>query len=791
MVSRSKILQLLATFVVVAMWVAESSGQSRLYQLTLKNGMTYEGRFDSIDEISKDLTKRNPTAGGVDVRPIVILDDQLRRVYFPKRNLLTTNDAEQETVVKIHKKRYPRKAVGGLGAVLGATPFDKHGRRTLTIIAGGGRTKVQQEIVEISPVYTQLQSPQLDLDMRIATSSIPSNELRAILLQHGNDNVETRFDLVRLLFLSRRYQDAVQELDLVVKQFPNIDKEKIERQRAALQQQGTDLLLKKIGVLRKAGRHKYASFLLRGFENTGAATESLIEASEMLTEYDQSKQKAEDVLTNLAPLVENADGDPPRLKMIGELHEEIKADLNIHNLPRLADFRNLVRGDGLTNDEKLAIGVSGWLLGQGQVIRNLEVAASLLEVRNLVREYLRAMGSDKRHVREELISRIRDREGGSPEYVAKILANLKPPLDMPSTGETPLMFEVNVPGTPDGFPVQYTVQLPPEYDPYAEYPVVLTLHPAGMEPESQIAWWAGDYNEQQQARVGLASLHGYIVIAPKWTKPKQGRYEYSAREHHVVLTALRDAMRRFAIDSDRMFISGHALGADAAWDLAVSHPEYWAGMVLFGARGDYGSDSAQYIKFYDQNAKYFPCYFVFGELDGDKIHQNAIHLNRYMRPGYDTIMVQYQGRGNEHFYEEIHNIFEWMELQQRTPAPKEFQVDSMRPWDNYFWYVELSGLPPKTMVSPFAWPVSKPSSSEITGRLTNNKVIVRSGGATRTTVFLSPDIVNFDERVRVTVNGKNSRDEIVPNLATMLEDARQRADRKHVYWAKVQVQTGR
>ena len=390
--------------IALACWLltcGQSHGQSRLYQLTLKNGMSFEGKFSSIDEISKDLTVRNVSPGGVDVRPIVVLDDQLRRVYFPKRNLLSTADAAEERVVRIHKKKYPKKRIQ-IGAVLSATPFDKHGRRTISVRSANGRQQIAQEIVEISPAYTRLQSPQFDLDMRIATTSIPSNELRSILIYNGEDSAETRFDLVRLLFLSERYQEAVRELDLAVEKYPNLDKEKMDRQREALKQQGIDLLLRRIEQLRKAGRHKYASFLLRGFENTGAATESLIQASEILSEYDQSKQKAESVLTNLAPLVESASGDPPRLKMIAELHREIKTDLNIHNLPRLADFRNLVGGNGLTDDEKLAIAISGWLLGQGQVVKNLEVASSLLEVRNLVREYLRTMGSDKRHIRQEL-----------------------------------------------------------------------------------------------------------------------------------------------------------------------------------------------------------------------------------------------------------------------------------------------------------------------------------------------------------------------------------------------------
>lgn len=767
--------------------------QSRIYQLTLKNGAVFEGKFGSIPEISRDLTVRNAPPGGVEVKNIYVVDDELRRTYFPKRNVVSVNDASAETVIKIDQRSSNvSKRVGTVGAVLGATPFDEHGRRTITAMTRGGRREIPQEIIEISPVYTRLQSPSFNWDMRIATSSIPTDQLKKVILQKGGDKAETRLDVVRILFLSKRYKEAIAELDAAIEAFPDLDADGLSRQRQILMVQYADLILKEIQLRRRAGQHRYASFLLRGLENTGADTESLIAATEILSEYDESQTKAKQVLDELAPLVESASGDPPRLKMIRQLHEEIKSDLNIVNLPRMADFRNsLVPGRSLSKDEKLAVAVSGWLLGQGQVIRNLEVASSLLEVRNLVREYLRAMGHDNRHIRKELLSRIADREGGTPEYVTKLLANMKPPLDMPAAGDIPDQYEVEVPGMPDGFPVQYVAQLPPEYDPYARYPVIVSLHATGSTPEAQLTWWAGEYSQTQRKRFGQATRRGYIVIAPKWTKHGQRSYEYSAREHHVVLTSLRDAARRFSIDTDRVFISGHAVGGDAAWDIAVAHPDLWAGMVVVGARADHGKDSPQYITFYDRNAKAFPMYLIFGELDGDKIHSNAIPLNRYMRPGYDPVLVQFQGRGNEHFYEEVQRVFDWLDLQQRDPLPSEFQVDTMRPWDNFFWFAEFEGFPARTMVSPYEWPRAKPASSEISAKVANNRINIKSGGAARTTVWLSPQQVDFDNRIEVSVNGKKDRSDPIPSLEIILEDARTRADRQHVFWAKVEVQTGR
>ena len=764
--------------------------QSQLSQLTLKNGMRFEGQFSRTGKLSRDIAKEIQTGGTG--KPNVIVDDGLRRIFFPFRNIqppiVPTN---KRTTIKIKQRSASSgKRLPYVDGVFGATPFDEFGRRTITVISGGRKT-ITQEIVEISPIYTKLQCPNFVWDSRIATSSIPSDQLKRVILANAKRNgekneAETRLEVVRLLSLSERYSDAAAELKTIIRDFPDLDKANHERLLEAYVQQYIDLILKEIARLRRAGQHKRAQFLLKGLDNTAAGTESLIQASEMLAGYEKSQRQAKRVLDELAPLVESTkDDDLPRAKMIARLAAEIKTDLNYSNLPRMADFLNLVGGDGLTDEEQLAIGISGWLLGQGQSKRNLNVAASLLEVRNLVREYLRAMGPDKRAVREELIGKIKDREGGTPDYVAKLLANMKPPLDLPAPTNVAGMYEVSVPDTDPSFPVEYTVQLPPgKYDPYRRYPVVVSLHATGSKPLSQITWWAGDYDKKKQQRIGQASRHGYIVIAPHWTKRKQKSYEYSEREHDIVLRALRDASRRFSIDSDRVFISGHATGGDAAWDIALAHPDLWAGMVLVGARGDRGKSAPQYVTFYDDNAKHFPLYLVFGTLDGDKFHDNSIHTNRYMNAGYDPIIVQYQGRGNEHFFEEIQNIFQWMELHQRRPIPKKFEVSSMRPTDDYFWFAEFRGLPDTTMISPFAWPVEKPRAAQIEASIgAKNSIRVKSG-AKQTTIWLSPEIVDFNKRIQITVDGKKIRDDYVPDLEVLLEDARQRADRQHVFWAK-------
>ncbi|HZN34285.1 MAG TPA: peptidase [Pirellulaceae bacterium] len=345
------------------------------------------------------------------------------------------------------------------------------------------------------------------------------------------------------------------------------------------------------------------------------------------------------------------------------------------------------------------------------------------------------------------------------------------------------LLEWTTKGVPEDPQLKYYVQLPPQYDPYRRYPCIVTLNGAGTTPLQQIDWWAGGYDPKADNRFGQATRHGYIVIAPRWTREHQRKYECSSREHAAVLLALRDAIKRLAIDTDRVFLSGHSMGGDAAWDIGLSHPDLWAGVIPIVAT------TSKYIAHYSENAHYVPLYFVMGEKDGDKLEKNADDLNRYVGYlNYDAMIVQYQGRGHEHFLDEILNLFTWMNLHQRTFFVRDFEVDTLRPWDNFFWWVEGSRFLDSNIILPAEWgekPPRKPVAARTEGHvLPTNGVNVRSA-ARKVTVWLSPEIVKFEQPMTITINNKRQT-KVQPSTATILEDVRTRGDRQHPFWAKVE-----
>ena len=184
-----------------------------------------------------------------------------------------------------------------------------------------------------------------------------------------------------------------------------------------------------------------------------------------------------------------------------------------------------------------------------------------------------------------------------------------------------------------------------------------------------------------------------------------------------------------------------------------------------------------------------PFYVVAGELDGAKLTKNARDLDRYLRRGFDTTVVEYEGRGHEDFSDEILRIFDWMGRFRRNFFPREFACETMRSWDNFFWWVETEGLPPRSMVDPSNWP--PPAGTlpvQVKAAIHNKNGINVRTGTSQVTVWLSPKMIDFKLRTTITVNGRrlNSPDQTVrPDLHVMLEDVRTRGDRQHPFWARV------
>lgn len=109
--------------------------------------------------------------------------------------------------------------------------------------------------------------------------------------------------------------------------------------------------------------------------------------------------------------------------------------------------------------------------------------------------------------------------------------------------------------------------VPKSYDPGKPAPLLLWGHGAGGNGQNQHSLWR-DVAEQ----VGL------LVLSP--TEPIAVGYSKQPRERASTLAALRWARRVANVDENAIFVGGWSRGGHLAWDLALRHPDLFAGMVV-------------------------------------------------------------------------------------------------------------------------------------------------------------------------------------------------------------------
>ncbi len=755
--------------------------------LLLKDGRALEGRYVPISSVAENPLSPKSSAGEVAIRSLILVDDGLRRTFIHRSQIRQALDQDSGRDVRINIWQQVADkggAVGRIGQATRVTPFDEYGRRIYEMQSTEGLLSVVQGITQVTPLFTKVEglmggARPIVWDMRIATSSIPRDTLSRVLATAvKRDDLEGRLQVVSLYLQSERYRDAGTELEQIIKDFP--ERKDLEQEIRQLRQLGARLIVKEIQLRSAAGQHQRARTLLEHFPSEGVSGETLQEVRELLTNYTAEDEQRKALVAQINGQVAKIADDNGR-RLAEDFAKEIAEELNEDAIKRLASFERLVDDAAMTPDQKVALAISGWLVGANQATDNFQVAVSLAHVRDYVRDYLRDPLAQNR---SRLAAELRDMEGATVERVAQILKLMKPPIETPKEAERgPLTYELTVTGLPNESDFRYVVQLPPEYDPLRRYPTIVTLSDTGVSPQQMLDFWAGPADEAKGGeRLGQATRHGYIVIAVDWRQPHQFTYDYSAREHHAVLGAVRDACRRFSVDTDRVFLTGHGIGGDAAWDIAIAHPDVWAGVIPVCAV------AGRYVGRYATNARYVPWYVVGGELDGDKMSRNARELDRYLKPNTDCTVVEYLGRGYEPFGDEILRLFDWMGRRQRT-MPKEIEYVTLRPWDNFVWWLEVAGMPEKSMVAPSSWPPTRGVRPfQFDGKVLANNRITTTARVEKATVWLSPELVDFNQQMVVEVNNRaiSPRDRFVrPDLNVLLEDARTRADRQHPFWAKL------
>lgn len=762
----------LVCFIGTVIGAAVSGRPATAGEVTLKNGLVISGKAKRLQALTVDAVRQRESE--TLSLPFVMIENGYQRIFVPRGQVARIDERDElgrfETFTLRQHKTGARVAAG---QVIETTPFEADGHRRHTLQTAHGPHEIVVGVTKINPRYVAVTGLTDQWDYGVATTSIPAAQLDAMLRKLTDQkNPDHRFAIARFYLQAGFYEESGKELESIAKDFPELAP-RVADARKELQNYEHRLIVQELGRRKAAGQHELAhAFALAVPQNEASAT-VLHDVHELLRDYDTAHERIAKVRLLLAELQAKLE-EPAQVNAVMPLRSVVDDQLSIESLDRLQAFFNLMDDTTLKPAEKLALAYSGWVVGSASAVTDLGLAVRMWQAQHAILEYLRAENSQDRKDRLQQIAGL---DGIKPEIVLKLIRCLPPVIDTVEMRPT-VPATLQVAGRDTETRPEYGALVPPEYDWRHSYPMIVALHPAEHSLKAELEWWGGT-----SEKPGTAQKRGYIVIAPEYAEAGQRTYNYSVAAHDAVLRAIVDARKRFNVDSDRVFLVGHGMGGDAAFDIGMSHPDQFAGVVPI----DGLCDGA--CKWYTQNAGHTQWYVVTGEFDGrETFAANASTLARMMRQSTDVVLVEFVQRGYESYHEESPRIFDWMDAQRRQKPPRDFKMSVLRPSESRFYWIRADGLPQSVLQPTFlagaARGVVKPML--LSAKITPGNTIYLLSGARSHSVWLSPDLVNFARRVSIHVRGTQKFQGMVhPSVEAILEDYRLRADRQTLYTTRI------
>ncbi len=306
----------------------------------------------------------------------------------------------------------------------------------------------------------------------------------------------------------------------------------------------------------------------------------------------------------------------------------------------------------------------------------------------------------------------------------------------------------------------YFVHLPEDYDPLESYPVIIFLGGGGGR---------GDFTFLSVCRIlkqaGL--LDGYILLVPQ----AQGRWW--EREREILFRQVFGQMlRRFSIDTDRVYLSGSSNGGTGTYYYSVHDPQRFP--AVFSVMGfpfvknepPISQDDMQML----DNLKNTAVFLIHGDQDEEVDVKGDRFASGYLRQkGYTVKYEELKGRGHDIRLSEVGaQLDQWFIGHSRVPDPPivTFRMNSPLYRQSFWLRIDQEKKLP----------------AEVSGQIKGNSVHIEASNIQLLTVFLNRHLVDLSRKVTIRLNGKKVYDEIPqPDVRTLLQTARQNLDPRLAY----------
>lgn len=665
-------------------------------------------------------------------------------------------------------------------------PFAPDGKSRVSLYMGGGeKIDIDVGIMGIDRRYAKVRGLTHRWIFGVSIKAIPDATFysgigRPGLLPNaeGFRDGETRLNMVQMLMEAGKFSAALRLLEDTATEFPAL-KPRCEGLTEKWNELFATVALTELARMKESGRYETARNYARRWPDARLDAVIRVRARQFLDEIEEEQNRVTTIARSLDLTVGQLE-DAELRRQAMQLTVEVRKELNVHTLSRFEAYEILWKDEGLRPEQKIALAVTGMILGGGSAIDDFAEARGLMQSRYLIRDYLATEDTESSE-RERLIEQLRTQEGYTVERAGLILQHLPPDASILSATEVASdsrTFTV----APAADAAGCVGILPGEYNPSRRYPLIVAFPRGGGPPAVTAAWWA-----QQAER------NGCIVVVPELYPPTEGQYDASADQHREFLNLLTKLKTGLAIDDERIFIGGHGIGAEAAMDLATSHPDLFSGVVPLAGLG------RRHFQWAIGNCPDLPWYLVSGTRQPfygsrmipvlRKIFTRVPSRGRLLY--CNAVLALYPERGFESYAEELPDIFEWMEKQRRPDWSDRINATVLRSTDQSWFWLELGRISERYIsLDDPGTPEDRPENhGQVDAEINGNSIRIRSlpGPAE---LRLSPTVPELDLElpIRISRTGRSQRVEYRASIRDLLDDFRERRDRTRLCFMKVPIE---
>ncbi|MFM7097006.1 MAG: hypothetical protein ACKO16_06250 [Gemmataceae bacterium] len=765
----------------------------------LKDGFVLQGMVKRESVTEFDPVSKEPV---VIPKGFYMVDDGVRRIYFNPGLVRTLDkrDPLQEEKWVHNKAIYIPNGKGAppFLAEVEATDWDSKWERTLKYRSPVGVVGIFQHISNLSSYAIRVDATSKFVwSSMYLTQEIGSKKVLDLIKSHpdfqNTDKVKPeelasrRFKLVDFLSQAGWFEESEKELKALGKDLPE-QKERVEKTQEIIDSLKGRERLEKIKRIIGSGRLAEARKQLDSFPKSEAQDKILTEIQSLQSKLEKALEEYLGVQKNLSYLaisLTEKKSDPILINAIQSLPKIITEE----SIDRMEAFSSISRQKGKDGEtlslveleKRASLAITGWMMGNSSAEPNPTTAKRLWQIRAFVVNFIKAENSlGRKAAFDDFLKKY---PGAKADEVSQVLQQAILPVELMPPGKV-FQREI-VSGKSRG--TKYAIRYPADSNPNRLYPLLIVFPGTNESVDSMLEKWAP-----------YADEYGFVLLGYHWQIGGVG-YGFSDKEHFAILDILREVRLNSPVDPDKVFLFGYEQGGTVAFDIGLSHPDQFAGVIPMSTSPEL------FIEKYWRNGQFLPFYVVNGDRSGEPNLKTRQLFTNWMPRGYPSIWTQYKGRGIEFFRAELPLICDWMRGKSRAFPMNQLGSDgggsilgnefqSTRSCDNQFYWIGTDTISENRINYPQTWkPNLQPASFFVKSDSATNNLTVKTYGMKNFYLLFGKNSkgesqIDFDKPVSITTNLISKwNGKVVPSLDTLMENFLETGDRKNHVYAKVLV----